>query len=152
MAKPREEWVKQVSDKSLANLNNYAEWSEEERRQWHSVGGKASGEARRRRKTLKDTLLLMLEDERLQNDVCCALVREATYGNNAGSVRGAFETLRDTIGEKPRDALEIGNLDDKPLDIMELSKLSDAELRALMSRKLEQKEAECGTDVVQEDT
>lgn len=70
-------------------------------------GGIASGEAKRRRKTLKEELLLMLEDETIQQSIAAALIREATEGNNAGSVRGAFETIRDTIGEKPVDKVEM---------------------------------------------
>lgn len=70
-------------------------------------GGIASGESKRRRKTLKEELLLMLEDETIQQSIAAALIREATEGNNAGSVRGAFETIRDTIGEKPVDKVEM---------------------------------------------
>lgn len=70
-------------------------------------GGIASGEAKRRRKTLKEELLLMLEDETIQQSIAAALIREATEGNNAGSVRGAFETIRDTIGEKPTEKVEM---------------------------------------------
>lgn len=70
-------------------------------------GGIASGESKRRRKTLKEELLLMLEDETIQQSITAALIREATEGNNAGSVRGAFETIRDTIGEKPTEKVEM---------------------------------------------
>lgn len=70
-------------------------------------GGIASGESKRRRKTLKEELLLMLEDETIQQSIAAALIREATEGNNAGSVRGAFETIRDTIGEKPTEKVEM---------------------------------------------
>lgn len=70
-------------------------------------GGIASGESKRRRKTLKEELLLMLEDETIQQSITSALIREAIEGNNAGSVRGAFETIRDTIGEKPTEKVEM---------------------------------------------
>lgn len=70
-------------------------------------GGIASGESKRRRKTLKEELLLMLENEDIQRSVAAALINEATEGNNAGSVARAFETIRDTIGEKPVDKLEM---------------------------------------------
>lgn len=74
-------------------------------------GGIASGEAKRRRKTLKEELLLMLENEDVQRSVAAALINEATEGNNAGSVARAFETIRDTIGEKPIDRVEQINVD-----------------------------------------
>lgn len=69
--------------------------------------GRKSGEARRQRKTFREELLLMLSDGTVQKDIAAALIREAIAGNNAGSVRGAFETIRDTIGEKPKDAIEL---------------------------------------------
>lgn len=74
-------------------------------------GGIASGEAKRRRKTLKEELLLMLENEDIQRSVAAALINEATNGNSAGSVARAFETLRDTIGEKPIDKLVVSEVD-----------------------------------------
>lgn len=74
-------------------------------------GGIASGEAKRRRKTLKEELLLMLENEDVQRSVAAALINEAIEGNNAGSVARAFETIRDTIGEKPIDRVEQINVD-----------------------------------------
>lgn len=151
VAKSREEWGKNMTPTQMANLNVYSEMTPEERHRFHSAGGKASADARRRRKTLRETLLTMLEDPNVQDDICLALIREATKGNNAGSVRGAFETLRDSIGEKPRDSLEIGNLDDKPLETIDLSKLSDAELRAMLAKRKQRNEEECGTDVVQDD-
>ena len=72
-----------------------------------SKGGVESGKSKRRRRTLKEELLLMLEDPEVQKSVAAALIREATEGNNAGSVARAFETIRDTIGEKPVDKLEM---------------------------------------------
>lgn len=90
-----------------------------------SAGGKASVEARRRRRTLKEELLLMLEDESVQQSVAAALIREATEGNNAGSVRGAFETIRDTIGEKMPDKMEVKNDVDITASAERLKKLFD---------------------------
>lgn len=72
-----------------------------------SKGGVESGKSKRRRRTLKEELLLMLEDETIQQSITAALIREATEGNSAGSVRGAFETIRDTIGEKPTEKVEM---------------------------------------------
>ena len=43
--------------------------------------------------------------------------------------------LRDTIGEKPRDGLEIGNLDDKPLASVDLSQMSDDQLKAMIAAR-----------------
>jgi|GEM_PF-1391546 len=65
------------------------------------LGGRASGEARRRRRTLREELLLILSGEDVQRRVSTALVNEAIEGNRSGSVARAFEILRDTIGERP---------------------------------------------------
>ncbi len=64
-------------------------------------GGKACGEAKKRRRTLREELLLILSGGDVQSRVSTALVREAIEGNKSGSVARAFEVLRDTIGEKP---------------------------------------------------
>ena len=69
-----------------------------------SRGGKASGEARRKRKTLREELLAMLEDPEIQKGVTAALMRNALDGDNK-----AFEILRDTNGEKPKDILDINS-------------------------------------------
>ena len=81
--------------------------TKKEARERGSRGGKASVEARRRRKTLREELLALLEDDQIQERMCIALVREATAGNRAGSVTKAFETIRDTIGEKPAEQIDL---------------------------------------------
>lgn len=91
-----------------------------------SRGGKASGETRRRRKTLKEELLLMLEDEQIQQSVAAALIKEAIEGNAAKSVRGAFETIRDTIGEKPVERMETTQT------VIDMSKFTTEEIKAML--------------------
>ena len=52
--------------------------------------------------------------------------------------RGDVESLRylrDTIGEKPREGLEIGNLDGQPLSTIDLSTLTDEQLRAMIAAR-----------------
>ena len=61
----------------------------------------------------------MLEDPEVQQSVAAALIREATEGNNAGSVRGAFETIRDTIGEKPTEKIMIAEVEQSVIDEVE---------------------------------
>lgn len=76
-----------------------------------SKGGIASGKARRERKTLKEELLLLLSenitDKRgntatAQKAVSSALLKKAMTGDTR-----AFEIIRDTIGEKPVDKVEM---------------------------------------------
>ncbi len=88
-------------------------------------GGIASGESKRRRKTLKEELLLMLENEDVQRSVAAALINEATEGNNAGSVARAFETIRDTIGEKPVDKVMIADVDHAVIEEVERAVLDE---------------------------
>lgn len=78
-----------------------------------SKAGKASVEARRVRKTLKEELLLLLEKEDIQEKISLALVTRALTPDNMGNK--AFEVIRDTIGEKPKDKIEIEN--EKPFEV-----------------------------------
>lgn len=73
----------------------------EERQKIASRAGKASVESRRRKKTLREELLAILSDGDIQNRVSLALVQQALLGNVK-----AFETLRDTIGQKPVEKIE----------------------------------------------
>ena len=96
--------------------------STEEARRIGSKGGKASGEARRRERTLKETLEKLLSlpirdeqtkdfiralgfnDEELNNKTAInvAMYQEALKGNVK-----AYELIRDTMGEKPTDKVAI---------------------------------------------
>ena len=100
------------------NLIPFNERTKSQQREIASKGGKASVEAKRKRKTLKEELLLMLEDEEVQKSVAVALIQEAQSGNVK-----AFGMLRDTIGEQPieRSAHTI-------VGVEALQAMSDAEL------------------------
>lgn len=82
-----------------------------------SKAGKASVEAKRQRKTLKEELLLLLESDNIQESIALALIKEAMVGNNSGSVTKAFEVIRDTIGEKQSDKLEANLNNEKPFEV-----------------------------------
>ena len=88
----------------MANPNNLIPGAHTLTVEEQSRGGKASGEARRKRKTLREELLAMLEDPEIQKGVTAALMKNALDGDNK-----AFEILRDTIGEKPKDILDINS-------------------------------------------
>lgn len=87
----------------MANIQNLRTPTAEQAREIGRKGGLASAEARRRKKSLKEGLIALLETEDNQDQMLLALFREATKGNNSGSVSKAFEVIRDTIGEKPED-------------------------------------------------
>lgn len=80
--------------------------STEEARERGRKGGLASGEARRKRKTLKEELLLMLSEGETQQSVTLALIEKAMSGDTK-----AFEVIRDTIGEKPVDKVLIADVE-----------------------------------------
>ena len=80
--------------------------SKSEARKRGRKGGLASGEARRKRKTLKEELLLMLSEGETQKSVTLALIEKAMSGDTK-----AFEVIRDTIGEKPVDKVMIADVD-----------------------------------------
>lgn len=113
----------------MANNKNLMRPSEcltaEERRERASRAGKASGEARRARKTLREELLTLLSDRDVQERISLALIDEALNGNKAGSVTKAFEVIRDTVGEKPVDKVMIADVDQSVIDEVERAVLDD---------------------------
>ena len=100
--------------------------SKKEARERGRKGGLASGEARRKRKTLKEELLLMLSDGNIQEKISLALINEAINGNNAGSVTKAFEVIRDTIGERPVEKVQATQT------VVDMSAFSTEEIKAML--------------------
>ena len=100
--------------------------SKKEARERGRKGGLASGEARRKRKTLKEELLLMLSEGDIQEKISIALINEAINGNNAGSVTKAFEVIRDTIGERPVEKVQATQT------VVDMSAFSTEEIKAML--------------------
>ena len=75
--------------------------STEEAREMGRKGGIKSGEARRRKKTLKEELIALLETNNNNEKISVAILQKALNGDIQ-----AFTTIRDTIGEKPVDKVE----------------------------------------------
>lgn len=61
---------------------------------------------------MKEELLALLSEGHLQENITLALIKEALEGQNKMK---AFEVIRDTIGEKPKDKVEIEQ--DKPFEV-----------------------------------
>lgn len=89
--------------------------AEDKQREIAARGGVASGEAKRRKKTLREELEIMLEalvkkddgkEVSLQHELTGAVLQKGLQGD----VR-AFEVIRDTIGQKPIDKQEISTGD-----------------------------------------
>lgn len=104
--------------------------SKKEARERGRKGGLASGEARRKRKTLKEELLLMLSDGDIQEKISLALINEAINGNNAGSVTKAFEVIRDTIGERPVEKVQATQT------VVDMSAFSTEEIKAMLDEEV----------------
>ena len=130
------------------NLKKYAEMTESEKAEWHSIGGTASAKKRRQKKTFAETLRAVLASEypvedakkKLQSmgldgtwmdQLSQAQVDKASRGDTE-----AFRAVRDTIGENPRQAVDVG-LTSGPVSGMDLSQLSDDQLRAMIAAREE---------------
>ena len=94
--------------------------SKKEARERGRKGGLASVESRRKRKTLKEELLLMLSEGETQQSVTLALIEKAMSGDTK-----AFEVIRDTIGEKPVDKVMIADVDPSVIAEVEAMVLTD---------------------------
>lgn len=111
------------------NLVPQSERSEEERKKIASMGGKASGEARRKKRDLRKALEELLEREYKDKSgkiisgteaITARLFEQAMKGN----IR-AFETLRDTVGQKPIEKVMIAEVDQNVIDEVERIVLDD---------------------------
>lgn len=98
-------------ERSLQNLVSLADRTMEERQEIGRVGGIKSGESKRRMKTFKEELQSILETEMLnakgekvsyQKNINSALILKAAKGD----VR-AYEVIRDTLGQRPKDEKEV---------------------------------------------
>ena len=72
-----------------------------ERRERARKAGIASGKVRAERKTLREELLLLLAQGDTQNKLSLSLIQKALTGDTK-----AYEVIRDTIGEKPKDIID----------------------------------------------
>lgn len=89
------------NNKGHDNLIPVTELPKEEARKIQSKGGKARAKKMREKKKLREILEMYLEmrdDEGVSNKdkISLAIIEQAEKGNVK-----AFETIRDTIGEKP---------------------------------------------------
>ena len=142
-------------DRNIEGLQKAnAERTSLEAREIGRKGGLASGEARRKKKLLRDVFNDLLPREVQDSDVRDALEAAGLEPTHESALalavmlkaeRGdvdAAKFIRDTRGEKPSEKLAVGNMIDigYPVHSMDLSKLSDEELYALID-ELEEKES-----------
>ena len=93
----------------IENLIPTSERTMEERKELAIKAGKASGKARRKKKELKQLLELALSQpcsdgsgEDNWTQMCAAIVNKALSGDTK-----AFESIRDTIGQKPTEQQQV---------------------------------------------
>ena len=113
----------------MANEQNLQRLTTEKAREIGAKGGKASGEAKRRKKDLRLALEALLEKEfedKKGNKLTGTEAITAKLFEKAmkGDVR-AFETLRDTVGQKPVDKVMIAEVDQQVIDEVERMVLED---------------------------
>lgn len=87
----------------VANKQNLKKISStEQARALGSKGGKKTQEKYRARKTLREELLALLSNGGAQERMSLALYEKACSGDTK-----AFEVIRDTIGEKPKEVKDV---------------------------------------------
>ena len=106
----------------MANEQNLRTLSPKEAREQGRKGGKASAAKRAERKTFREGLLLLLNeplkdkggqvtDKTTQDAIIAGLVKRAINGDTR-----AFEMIRDTIGEKPVEVVNVNTPDPSIMD------------------------------------
>ena len=126
------------------NLIPFNELTEEEQRKMASEGGKASGKARRKKKLIKEQLELLLslplKDENAKRklkqigidadnlDNQMAMIISIWNKALKGDIQ-AFNSIRDSVGEKPSDVVE--NINYTKEEAEKYKKLSIEELKKL---------------------
>ena len=107
------------------NLIPLSKRTQRERKEIARKGAEATNKKRAERKTLREELLLLLSEGDTQNKMSLALLKEAQKGNIK-----AYEVVRDTIGEKPKDNISISGEVNNPF-----KGLTTEELRKLINDK-----------------
>lgn len=105
------------------NLIPNSQRTPSELREMATKGGKASGEARRNKKLLRDCIDYLLEKEDrtvLDNEgkpmsgaeqLAYSLFIKALTEKDTGKAAKAFEVLRDTAGQKPAEKIVVSEID-----------------------------------------
>lgn len=95
-----------IANKGIENLKPFDTLTEKQQREIRSKGGKKSAEVKKERKKLKEELLLLLSEGDNNRRMSIAIFERALNGDTK-----AFEVIRDTIGEKPKEQIESTNIE-----------------------------------------
>jgi len=85
------------------NLINLKDRTQRERKEIAKKGAEATNKLKAQRKTLREELLLLLEQGDTQSKLSLSIIQKAMTGDTK-----AFEVIRDTIGEKPKENISVG--------------------------------------------
>lgn len=102
----------------------------EEQRKRASNGGKASGEARRKKKLLRECLEVLMERDAGRDSTGKIITTAEAMSIAAvkGAMNGdwkAWELVRDTVGQKPVEKVVVAEVDQNVIDEVEAAILSD---------------------------
>ncbi len=141
----------------MNKVKNFSDRPPEERVEIARMGGKASGESRRRSASLREAVQRILKMDKLActPDEVLEELRAAGMENATGAEaiavsalirasRGDVEAMRfvrDTAGESPTNRVELSGDPTRPVSTLDLRGLSDAELLAIIERMDEDEEA-----------
>lgn len=133
--------------KRNALMEYYAQLTPEQRTEQCRKAGIAGREARRKYRTQRELLSLILSSP-IDDEEKAKKLKEAgfpaTYGGamafaaTAKAVDGDIEAarfVRDTVGEKPTESYQM-NVTDKPVKSLDLTQLTDEELEAMVASRL----------------
>ena len=133
------------SPKFAENVGRYGKMSKEEHKAICSLGGKAHAKQQKRHRDLRLIATAMLDAEPLETDEVYAELDSRGFDNSyaaaimlsaiSKAMHGDIEAarfVRDTAGQKPKDQVEIGNIDGIPLMRKEMSNMSDEAIMALI--------------------
>ena len=136
------------------NLIPMSERSKAEHLQLSAKGGRASGESKRKAKSMREAARILLEaplldDERtaellaqlglVADQQSAILLSAITKAKNGDIEAGRY--VRDTSGQAPSQQLELGGIDGQPIETMDLSTLTTDQLHALLSKQNEDSHA-----------
>ena len=101
-----------MANDGTKNLISIGDRTTEEQRAITSKGGKASGKARRERKLMREALGEILSREYIEKDTGekvdgTTLLMAKAFKNALNGDMRAIEFVRDTLGEKPTERVEI---------------------------------------------
>ena len=128
-------------------MEDYSQLSPEQRTEQCRKAGIAGREARRKYRTQRELLSLILSspiDDKEKAKKLKEAGFPATYGGamafaaTAKAVDGDIEAarfVRDTVGEKPTESYQM-NVTDKPVKSLDLTQLTDEEREAMVASRL----------------